>query len=669
MRLAQVVRAAALLPFLCVGAEAAPIDRDRPVEKGVQVRVAAEDSIRYSNRVSDANLVGMTITNYGFFGNNFVSRSPSLEYPLGSSFEHMVRGGLWIGGRALGDTGFFTAVSTGAVDGFQGTNAQARTEFRPANLGIVARSTLINNRFYNPDAVSELDLIGSYSDIFPIPNYRPEGAVEPHRPLNVLVRQENYMWSFSDLQHFMIYRFVITNIGPPLSNVWVGFYSEFASGYKNGYPLWPPSSTGSAYGSWYAKKQLAYDDSLRLLREHYCASAPVPDACAYSTVPYWIGKMLLGASPGTVTDYRQTVRGWDFDPGSNARDEDREKFPLLSEGVVEDISRPQLQTPNDPVALMGVGPFVTINPGDSVIVDFAVVGGAEIADIQKHARSAQKAYDLQYRVPTPPPSPLLKVVARDRALDLYWEKTPESVIDSTSVNPNDFEGYRVYLGENRDRPTRVAEFDLVNAFGYNTGLDSVRLDPPVVIDGVTYDYRLTVPSLRNGFKYFAAVTSFDIGSEAIESLESGISQNKTMAIPAPSPDESKGGKVTVFPNPYRVEARWDQGDLVRDHYLWFANLPKRCTIRIFTLSGDLVFEADFDGATYHGEGARGVYNPREEFDVSAPTLSGSMYGWNMITRDGQAVATGLYMFSVEDKDGGGRTVGKFLIVKSDKEGL
>ena len=39
----------------------------------------------------------------------------------------------------------------------------------------------------------------------------------------------------------------------------------------------------------------------------------------------------------------------------------------------------------------------------------------------------------------------------------------------------------------------------------------------------------------------------------------------------------------------------------------------------------------------------------------------------MITREGQAVATGLYMYSVEDKASGTRQLGKFLIVKSDRE--
>jgi hypothetical protein len=123
----------------------------------------------------------------------------------------------------------------------------------------------------------------------------------------------------------------------------------------------------------------------------------------------------------------------------------------------------------------------------------------------------------------------------------------------------------------------------------------------------------------------------------------------------------------VFPNPYRVEARWDQGRLVRDHYLWFANLPPRAALRVFTLSGDLVFETHFDGSGYHGEGARGLYDPGTQLDTPPPTLSGTSYAWNLISSRGQAVATGLYLYSVEDLDSGRVQRGKFLVVKSDRE--
>ena len=48
-------------------------------------------------------------------------------------------------------------------------------------------------------------------------------------------------------------------------------------------------------------------------------------------------------------------------------------------------------------------------------------------------------------------------------------------------------------------------------------------------------------------------------------------------------------------------------------------------------------------------------------------MSGSTFGWDMITREGQAAATGLYIWAVEDKQSGKRQTGKFLLVKSDRE--
>ena len=52
----------------------------------------AADSIRYAVATTDVNRVGVAISNYAFFGNNFNSRSPSFEYPLGSGFDHLFQG-------------------------------------------------------------------------------------------------------------------------------------------------------------------------------------------------------------------------------------------------------------------------------------------------------------------------------------------------------------------------------------------------------------------------------------------------------------------------------------------------------------------------------------------------------------------------------------------------
>jgi hypothetical protein len=39
----------------------------------------------------------------------------------------------------------------------------------------------------------------------------------------------------------------------------------------------------------------------------------------------------------------------------------------------------------------------------------------------------------------------------------------------------------------------------------------------------------------------------------------------------------------------------------------------------------------------------------------------------MISANGQAIASGLYLYAVENLDGGAVSRGKFLIVKSDRE--
>ena len=633
-----------------------------------------DDSIRFLSTVDNVNLMGVTITNYGFIGNNFISRSPSVEYPLGEGLEHMVRGGLWIGARCFDSPTDTLRVTTGTVDGSAGSGSQSASEFTPASNTIEVRSTLPNSRYYNPlHAVSELDMVSTYSDI---PAKHSDNNGEAHRPIPVLVRQENYGWSFSDFAHLVIFHFVIKNLGPPIANVWVGWYSEFSSGNKNLYSCWPPSQSCSTVGSWFSKKWIAYEDSLRLFREHYCAQQPVPTNCNLGIAPAWAGVKLLGVHPGNLadtTDKKITFAPWSYAPNSPLRDEDRERYAIMSSGQITPTIGDSLQPGSgDPVELIAVGPFRELDTGDTISVDFALVGGAEISDLEEHARFAQRAFDRDYIVPVPPPSPRLHVVSRHNALDLYWDDSPESATDVTSPILHDFEGYRVYVGENRNDLHRIAQYDLAapphDTTGFNTGLEPVRLPAPVVFDGVTYRYKLTVPALRDGFKYYVAVTAYDLGSVEIESLESGVAQNNTLAIPAPAPGEMDGnhGAVTVFPNPYRVEAAWDQGQNVRDHYLWFANLPPRCQLRIFTLSGDLVFDTHFDGASYHGGTARGIYDPSRELDVKPPTLSGATYGWDMITNQGQAAATGLYLWSVTDDATGKRSVGKFLIVKSDR---
>lgn len=678
MRHRRGVPTAAALAALLLAVPAAPrADRVPTPPPFGSFRLTASDSIAFRSAVMGGNLVGVTVTNYGFIGNNFINRTPSLEYPLGAGYEHLVRGGLWVGAIARDGTGEFTGVVHAAVDGSQGSASQGATEFTPANDSILVASKLEGNDNYSPNAVSELDFYSTYSDF---PPKRADNSGEDHRPMGLYVKQSNYSWSFSQYENVNFFHYEIVNTGPPLKDVWVGVYTEFASGSKKDQSTWPPSG-------WYNKKWIQVDTDLRLdsdtsrvlpplFREHYCRSVPVPAGCALETAPYWIGLKLLGwkgSKADTVATKRYSLSAWDYSPFNGLRNEDVERYALMSTGVIQDLTADSLLPGGDPVALLSVGPFSQIDPGDTISVDFALVGGAEIEDIREHSLFAQRAFDRNYVIPVPPPPPRMHVATRRNGLDVYWDDRPESAVDPTSPLPQDFEGYRLYLGDDRLDLRLLAQYDKATApndtTGFNTGFAAVRKD--TVIAGHTYRYHYAIDNLRDGFKYYVAVTAYDLGNVEVEPLEAGISRNnKFLAIPGPAPGEVvEGNRITVFPNPYRVEARWDQGTLVRDHYLWFANLPQRATIRIYTLAGDLVAETDFVGSAYDGSDARGVYDPRRELDINDIRLSGRSWAWNLITRQGQAAATGLYMYSVEDRDSGDRTVGKFLIVKSDREGF
>jgi len=621
-------------------------------------------SVRYVARLANRNRVGLTITNYGFLGNNFTSRSPSFEFPLGSGYEHMSRAGLWIGALAVSDTGAFTGVTTALVDAVQGGASADETEFSPLGDVVSERSRIPNSRVYSPAAISDQDLICEYTDA--IPKSHSGNQRENHQPLNIRVRQVTLGFTLHTADAFVVARYVLTNDGAPLRDAWVGLYAQFASGNKNSYSVWPPSA-GSGPGSWYYKAHIEYDAPRRLFSERYCAAPPYPDNCRASVVPPWAGIKILGVAPDSIASKHVNWHWWTFQPGDTARDEDRDKYRLMSETQIDDGNGCELLGACSPIQLLSVGPFARIDHGDSISVDVAFVGGEDQPALLEHAEYAQFAHDVSYRLPSAPPSPRILLETGSQSADLWWDDSPESAVDPTSPAPggHDFEGYRVYLGLDQQAPTRLAQFDLPDTTGFNTGLEPARAPTPLVRDGISYPYHYRITGLRDGFRYWGAVTSYDTGDPSVESLESGISQNKFLVVPTANATEHRG--VVVFPNPYRVEAIWDAGKVPRDKVVWFAGLPSRCTIRVYTLAGDQVMAREFDGSTYHTENVRGVWTPERNPDTGPPALSGAAFAWDLITDRGQATATGLYMWTVEDHTGGPVQRGKLLVVRSDRE--
>ena len=625
---------------------------------------AAAQSVRNVARLANVNRAGLTVTNYGFLGNNFTSRSASFEYPLASGYEHMSRAGLWVGALALDDEGAFTGVSTALVDAIQGGASAAETEFTPLGDVISERSRLVNSRVYSPAAVSDQDLLCEYSDAVP---RQPSGnQQERHRPLSLRVRQVTLGFTLRPAESFVVVRWIVTNDGAPLRDLWLGLYAQFASGDKNRYSQWPPTAS-SGPGSWYYKAHIEYDAARRLYAERFCLGPPYPSGCAASLVPPWVGARLLGVEPGGFADKQVNWRWWTFETGDPSRDEDVERYRLMSEPRVDVPAGCLLLGQCSPIQLLSVGPVPLLAHGDSVSFDVAFVGGATQEALLANADYAQFAHDLDYRLPSPPPSPRVHLVPGHERVDVWWDDSPEQVSDPTSLQPGglDFEGYRLYLGLDQQEQTLVAQYDLRDTTGFDTGLEPALAPEPLVVDGVTYRYRRRVEGLKDGFRYWGAVTSYDMGDRTIESLESGITQNKFLVVPSANGSERSG--VHVYPNPYRVEAAWDAGRAVRDKVIWFGGLPQRCTIRIYSLAGDLMMEQPFDGAVYRTENVRGVWTPERNPDTDAPALSGATFAWDLISRRGQAVATGLYVWTVEEWGTGRMQRGKLLVVKSDRE--
>jgi hypothetical protein len=272
----------------------------------------------------------------------------------------------------------------------------------------------------------------------------------------------------------------------------------------------------------------------------------------------------------------------------------------------------------------------------------------------------------RYILPSPPPSPNLAVIPGHQKVALFWDNLPENYEDPIT-REKDFEGYRVYsspktAGSIADA-TLLAQFDVIDsmALGYETGFAAIRYD--TTINGKDYQYRFVNDNLLNGWpgKYFYAVTSYDKGNPAnnMPSMESSINENLTYAVPGRPAAFGEQRKIYVYPNPYRAGALWD-GSGTRGRLIWFANLPERATIRIYSLAGDLIDEIRHDANSYSGND---VNRLSEGVGSRNTKFSGGEHAWDLISRHDQAIATGLYLYSVKDEDSGDIFTGKFLVIK------
>jgi hypothetical protein len=107
-------------------------------------------------------------------------------------------------------------------------------------------------------------------------------------------------------------------------------------------------------------------------------------------------------------------------------------------------------------------------------------------------------------------------------------------------------------------------------------------------------------------------------------------------------------KVKVVPNPYIVTNGWETNSM--DRKLAFTRLPAECTIRIFTMAGNLVKVIEH----------KDIRNIIDYPNAQPLELGGTEY-WNLLNEHDQLISSGVYIFHIESKVG--EQIGKFAVVE------
>ena len=118
--------------------------------------------------------------------------------------------------------------------------------------------------------------------------------------------------------------------------------------------------------------------------------------------------------------------------------------------------------------------------------------------------------------------------------------------------------------------------------------------------------------------------------------------------------EADLGKIRVVPNPYFVTNRAVTSE--GTDKVFFTHLPPRCTIRIYTLAGELVRTIEHIST-----------EPYSPDDRSSQGDKGGTASFELLNRYNQALASGVYIFHVEARDESdavvGNKIGRFAIIR------
>ncbi len=233
---------------------------------------------------------------------------------------------------------------------------------------------------------------------------------------------------------------------------------------------------------------------------------------------------------------------------------------------------------------------------------------------------ANWTYQRGLDIPDPLPSPDLTVESGPNVIYLKWQDLSGEGDPDTGVP--DLDHYNIY----RKLGAFLADtYDELRPDGTHIAWEKIAEVPA---NTTTY----IDSSVVRGQPYHYAVTAVDNGTQNTDGLireqklESSIYTNRSqIAAYAFAPGEPTAGKVRIVPNPYITMAQEynfysSTGNIDEIHIV---NLPPYCTIRIFTVAGDLIKTIE------HNTGSA------DEF-------------WDLVTESNQLVASGVYILQVDN---------------------
>ena len=346
------------------------------------------------------------------------------------------------------------------------------------------------------------------------------------------IRIDVWVLQFSDLlnQDFITFRQIVTNVGADtLFDVYVGIHGDpdcpeqGGSEWTDDYALFFPPNDSLMI------EKIGVDDPL-LWNLGIVWDGDDEAAGFISSGVAWIGFKVLETPIDPATGEERGLTTFNVFAYSDAPQDDNGAYLQLKSGIqdpwnvtphADDIEQKPYSYGPDITWVLASGPF-TLPPGESLPFSYASILGVNEKDLLANARLAQILYNKDYKTPSPPDEPVVKAVAGDEKVTLYWDAYPsEYSTDPITLSTDKFGGYRIYKSVDRGRTwgepitnidgvlqnyVPIAIYDKIDGI---TGTDPLN---PYMDHGTDSGVRhkFVDTDVMNGFEYWYTVAAFDV---------------------------------------------------------------------------------------------------------------------------------------------------------------